>query len=136
MCDAECIFAFPFDRSTERDQLSMRSDMLLINMEERARQRSALKTEREARRRAIEEEKLAKVQRKETAKPRAHFLIACVYSHLEMMEEKIRQEDEEKRSKAEEVREKRRLDKEREIEKKQFEERLQMLTEKADAHCR
>ena len=52
----------------------MRSDMLLINMEERARHRSALKTEREARRRAIEDEKLAKVQRKEPATPRAHFL--------------------------------------------------------------
>jgi len=37
--------------------------MLLVNMEERARKRYALKTEREAKRRAIEEEKFAKVQR-------------------------------------------------------------------------
>lgn len=53
-----------------------------------------------------------------------------------MMDEKIRQEEEEKRSKAEEIREKRRLEKEREIERKQFEERLRILTEKADVHCR
>jgi hypothetical protein len=33
-------------------------------MEERARRRYALRTEREAKRRAIEEEKLAKVQRR------------------------------------------------------------------------
>ncbi len=37
--------------------------MLLANMEERARRRSALKTERETKRRALEEEKLVKVQR-------------------------------------------------------------------------
>ena len=53
-----------------------------------------------------------------------------------MMDEKIRQEEEEKRSKAEETREKRRLEKEREIERKQFEERLRVLSEKADVHCR
>jgi hypothetical protein len=37
--------------------------MLLVNMEDRARRRYALKTEREAKRRAIEEERVAKIQR-------------------------------------------------------------------------
>ena len=37
--------------------------MILANMEERARKRETLRTEREAKRRAIEEEKLARVQR-------------------------------------------------------------------------
>jgi hypothetical protein len=41
-----------------------RGESFLSNMEERARLRLAMKTEREAKRRAIEEEKLAKVQRK------------------------------------------------------------------------
>jgi hypothetical protein len=45
-------------------------------MEERARRRYALKTEREAKRRAIEEEKLAKVQRmKNTKKKFILFLL-------------------------------------------------------------
>jgi len=48
----------------------------------------------------------------------------------------MRQEEEEKRLKAEEAREKRRLEKEREIERKNFEERLRILSEKADIHCR
>ena len=37
--------------------------MILMNMEERARKRYEMKTEREIKRRAIEEEKLAKIQR-------------------------------------------------------------------------
>lgn len=37
---------------------------MLVNMEERARHRHTLRTEREAKRRAIEEEKFARVQRK------------------------------------------------------------------------
>jgi hypothetical protein len=53
-----------------------------------------------------------------------------------MMDEKIHQEEEEKRLKAEELREKRRLEKERELERKHFEERLRLLTGKADIHCR
>ncbi len=52
-----------FNSQTLTDRPSNRSDMLLVNMEERARKRYALKTEREAKRRAIEEEKFAKVQR-------------------------------------------------------------------------
>ena len=48
---------------TISDRPSTRGETLLTTMEERARQRNALKTEREARRRAIEEEKMAKVQR-------------------------------------------------------------------------
>jgi hypothetical protein len=55
---------------------------------------------------------------------------------VEMMDEKLRQEDEEKRLKAEEARDKRRLEKEREIERKNFEDRLRSLTEQADIHCR
>lgn len=46
------------------DRPSTRNDTILTNMEERARRRYALKTEREAKRRAIEEEKQAKIQRK------------------------------------------------------------------------
>ena len=38
---------------------------MLVNMEERARHRNALRTEREAKRRAIEEEKFARIQRKQ-----------------------------------------------------------------------
>lgn len=53
-----------------------------------------------------------------------------------MMDEKMRQEEDERRQKVEEAREKRRLDKEREIDRKNFEERLRLLTEKADIHCR
>jgi hypothetical protein len=45
------------------DRPSTRGEMLLLNMEERARKRYELRTERETKRRAIEEEKLAKVQR-------------------------------------------------------------------------
>jgi hypothetical protein len=52
------------------------------------------------------------------------------------MDEKLRQEDEEKRLKAEEARDKRRLEKERELDRKHFEERLRLLSEKADIHCR
>ncbi|CAF1343230.1 unnamed protein product, partial [Didymodactylos carnosus] len=84
------------------------------NMEERAKRRQMLKTEREEKRRQIEDEKLAKVQT--------------------LMEEKRQQEEEEKRVKAEQSREKRRMDKEREEEKKRLEERLKTLNEKADAH--
>lgn len=51
------------------------------------------------------------------------------------MEDKLRQE-EEKRIRTEEAREKRRVEKEREIERKQFDERLKILTIKADEHCR
>jgi len=53
-----------------------------------------------------------------------------------MMDEKMRQEEEEKRLKVEEAREKRRLEKERELERKHFEELLRILSEKADIHCR
>ncbi|CAF0795052.1 unnamed protein product [Rotaria sordida] len=101
---------------TLTDRPTTRNDMLLANMEERARRRYTLKTERETKRRAIEEEKFVKVQ--------------------QLMEEKIRQEEEEKRLKVEEAREKRRLEKERELERKHFEERLQLLNEKAVIHCR
>lgn len=48
----------------------------------------------------------------------------------------MRQEEDEKRQKVEEARDKRRLEKERELERKHFEERLRVLTEKADIHCR
>jgi hypothetical protein len=60
----DLIFNLFFNRQTLTDRPSTRGEMLLINMEERARKRYALKTEREAKRRAIEEEKLAKVQRR------------------------------------------------------------------------
>jgi hypothetical protein len=46
------------------DRSSIRSDSLLANMEERARRRYTLKMERETRRQAIEDNKLARVQRK------------------------------------------------------------------------
>lgn len=45
------------------ERTSSRNDSILMNMEERARRRNALKAEREAKRRAIEEEKLTRVQR-------------------------------------------------------------------------
>ena len=51
------------------------------------------------------------------------------------MDEKIRQEEEEKRMRAEDAREKRRLEKERELERKHFDERMRILGEKADVHC-
>lgn len=51
---------------TLTDRPSTRGGMLLANMEERARRRESIRTEREAKRRAIEEEKLARVQRMET----------------------------------------------------------------------
>jgi hypothetical protein len=52
-----------FNSQTLTDRPSTRSDMFLTNMQERARKRDALKSEREAKRRAIEDEKLLKVQR-------------------------------------------------------------------------
>ncbi|UJR25206.1 hypothetical protein I4U23_006558 [Adineta vaga] len=104
------------NQSVITDRPSTRNDIILLNMEERARKRHELKTEREIKRRAMEEEKISKIQ--------------------QMMDEKNRQEEEEKRLKVEETREKRRLEKERELERKQFEERLQILSEKADVHCR
>jgi hypothetical protein len=60
----------------------------------------------------------------------------CDSCFLEMMDDKVRQEEEEKRLKVEESRDKRRLEKEREIERKNFEDRLRSLTEQADIHCR
>ena len=52
------------------------------------------------------------------------------------MDEKVRQDEEEKRLKAEEARDKRRSEKEQELERKHFEERLRVLGDQADAHCR
>ena len=126
----------PNSSQTLTDRVSTRSDLMLVNMEERARQRNALKNEREAKRRAIEEEKLTRVQRKRESE-RENTTIGMVDCLLvEMMDEKIRQEEEEKRMRAEEAREKRRLEKERELERKHFDERMRVLGEKADVHCR
>ena len=51
---------------TPTDRTTSRNDSVLSNMDERARRRNALRTEREAKRRAVEEEKLARVQRRIT----------------------------------------------------------------------
>jgi hypothetical protein len=59
------IYFFCNSQTLTTDRPSTRNDTILLNMEERARKRYELKTEREAKRRAIEEEKIAKVQRME-----------------------------------------------------------------------
>jgi hypothetical protein len=63
-------------------------------------------------------------------------LVFFLFFSIEMMEDKVRQEEDEKRSKIDEAREKRRLEKERELERKRFDERLRVLNEQADQHCR
>ncbi|XP_071095825.1 coiled-coil domain-containing protein 191-like [Haliotis cracherodii] len=111
------VSSLPTDRTSTSGSTAKSSTkylQVLKNMEDRAEERKRLKADRDARRKKEEEERLVLLEAQE--------------------EEMKKQAEEEKKARAAAFREKKRLEKQREVEKQHQTGRMRELTQQAEAH--